>query len=125
MTEPGRGRRIVRAAARTAAAPANHPESAQRVHTLVFPPGSRGSACCCEHHESAIYVLHGECELWTGEQLAQHDVISAGDVVVLPPGVPRMMANRSVTTSLSVAVAVQSSERDCVIPMPELDQLVL
>jgi uncharacterized RmlC-like cupin family protein len=125
MTETAWGRRIVRAAARTAAAPLTGSESAQQVHTVVFPPGKRDRARRCEHHESAIYVLQGECELWSGDRLGQHDLISAGDVVLLAPGVPRLLANRSVTAPLSIAVAVHSSERDCVVLMPELDQLVL
>jgi|SRR5882757_217123 len=125
MTEETPGRRIVRAAARTAAAPPNGPESAQQVHTVIFPPGRRDCARRCEHHESAIYVLQGECELWSGDRLGQHDVISAGDVVLLAPGVPRLLANRSITAPLSIAVAVQSSELDCVVLMPELDQLVV
>ena len=124
MTETTWGRRIVRAAARTAA-PLNSSESAQQVHTVVFPPGRRDCARRCEHHESAIYVLQGECELWSGARLGQHDLLSAGDVVLLAPGVPRLLANRSVTAPLSIAVAVHSSERDCLVLMPELDRLVL
>lgn len=123
MTETTWERRIVRAAARTVSLTSS--ESAQQVHTVVFPPGRRDCARRCERHESAIYVLQGECELWSGDRLGRHDLLSAGDVVLLAPGVPRLLANRSVTAPLSIAVAVHSSERDCLVLMPELDRLVL
>ena len=58
------------------------------LHTVVIPPGGRGAAHLHETHESAIYVISGEAEMWWGEGLAHHDRVGAGDFVYIPPGYP-------------------------------------
>ena len=39
------------------------------MHLLTIPPGGRAHAHLHESHESAIYVLSGEAEMWYGEGL--------------------------------------------------------
>jgi len=45
------------------------------LHLLTFPPGGRARAHLHENHETAIYVLSGQAEMWYGEEL--QDYLSA------------------------------------------------
>ena len=45
------------------------------LHTLVIPPGGRARAHLHAQHESAIYIVSGESEMWWGEGLTHHDVL--------------------------------------------------
>ena len=95
------------------------------LHTLVIPPGGRGRAHLHEHHESAIYVISGEAEMWWGEGLAQHDLVDAGDFVYIPAGVPHLPANRSTTEPLTAVVArTDPNEQERVVLLPDLDGAV-
>jgi uncharacterized RmlC-like cupin family protein len=95
------------------------------LHTLVIPPGGRGKAHLHENHESAIYVIDGEAEMWWGEGLAHHDVVHAGDFAYIPAGVPHLPANRSGTASVTAVVArTDPNEQESVLLLPELDELI-
>jgi uncharacterized RmlC-like cupin family protein len=95
------------------------------LHTLVIPPSGRGSAHLHEHHESAIYVVSGEGEMWWGEGLAQYAVVDAGDFVYIPAGVPHLPANRSDSTTLTAVIArTDPNEQESVVLLPELDRVV-
>jgi hypothetical protein len=37
------------------------------LHMLTLPPGGRGYAHLHEHHETAIYIISGQAEMWYGE----------------------------------------------------------
>ena len=50
------------------------------LHKLVIPPGGRAKAHLHEAHESAIFVLSGEAEMWHGERLENH--WSAGQAIL-------------------------------------------
>jgi uncharacterized RmlC-like cupin family protein len=94
------------------------------LHTLVLPPGARGQAHLHEQHESAIYVISGQAEMWWGEQLAHHELIEAGDFVYIPAGVPHLPANRSETQLLTAVVArTDPNEQESVVLLPHLDPL--
>ena len=43
-------------------------------HLLAIPPGARARAHRHAGHETAIYVIEGETEVWFGEDLASHAV---------------------------------------------------
>jgi uncharacterized RmlC-like cupin family protein len=95
------------------------------LHTLVIPPGGRGHAHLHEHHESAIYVIEGEGEMWWGDDLVHHEVVSAGDFVYIPAGVPHLPANPSDSATLTAVVArTDPNEQESVVLLPELDGLV-
>lgn len=49
------------------------------MHLLTIPPGGRANAHLHEAHETAIYVISGEAEMWHGERLAEHLVVKAGE----------------------------------------------
>jgi uncharacterized RmlC-like cupin family protein len=95
------------------------------LHTLVIPPGGRGKAHLHEHHESAIYVIAGESEMWWGEGLAHHEFIDTGDFVYIPAGVPHLPANRSSTAPMTAVIArTDPNEQESVVLLPELDGLI-
>ena len=95
------------------------------LHTLVIPPGGRAKAHLHENHESAIYLVSGEAEMWWGEGLARHDLLVAGDFVYIPPGVPHLPANRShAEPAMAVVARTDPNEQESVILRPDLDALV-
>jgi uncharacterized RmlC-like cupin family protein len=94
------------------------------LHTLVVPPGGRGKAHLHEHHESAIYVIEGEGEMWWGVGLAHHELVDAGDFVYIPAGVPHLPGNRSTTVPMTAVVArTDPNEQESVVLLPDLDAL--
>jgi uncharacterized RmlC-like cupin family protein len=96
------------------------------LHTLVVPPGGRGKAHLHEHHESAIYVIEGEGEMWWGDGLAHHEFVHAGDFVYIPAGVPHLPANRSPTVPMRAVIArTDPNEQESVVLLPELDALAV
>jgi uncharacterized RmlC-like cupin family protein len=48
-------------------------------HLVTIPPRGQAKAHLHANHETAIYVLSGESEMWYGEDLQQHLVARAGD----------------------------------------------
>ncbi len=95
------------------------------LHTLVVPPGGRGRAHLHEHHESAIYLIEGEAEVWWGEGLAEHGVMHAGDFMYIPPGLPHLPVNTSTTHEARAVVArTDPNEQESVVLLPELDDQV-
>jgi uncharacterized RmlC-like cupin family protein len=96
------------------------------LHTLVIPPAGRGRAHLHEYHESAIFVVTGEAEMWWGEGLANHALVDAGDFVYIPAGVPHLPANRSATEVVTAVVArTDPNEQESVVLLPELDALAV
>jgi uncharacterized RmlC-like cupin family protein len=67
------------------------------MHMVTIPPGARANAHLHENHETAIYVLSGEAEMWFGEGLTEHLTIRAGDYLYIPAGVPHLPANSHAT----------------------------
>src|SRR5688572_28627534 len=67
---------------------------------IRIPPGGRANAHLHEAHETAIYVLEGEGEMWYGDELQEHITFSAGDFVYIPAGVPHVPANSSSTSDI-------------------------
>lgn len=95
------------------------------LHRLTIPPGERGRAHAHEGHESALYVLSGEAEMWWGERLEHHLACAAGDCVYIPAGVPHLPANRSATEPCEAIVArTDPREQESVVLRPDLDELL-
>ncbi len=92
------------------------------MHLVTIPPGGRGKAHLHEGHETALYVLSGESEMWYGEGLREHLVARAGDFVFIPAGVPHLPANRSRTEPCTAVIArTDPNEQESVALLPELD----
>lgn len=95
------------------------------MHMLTIPPGGRAKAHLHENHESAVYVISGEAEMWWGEGLRQHMIIRAGDFVYIPAGVPHLPANRSQTEPcIGIIARTDPNEQESVVLLPELDAVV-
>jgi uncharacterized RmlC-like cupin family protein len=83
---------------------------APRVQLVTIPPGTRGVPHVHDGHESAIYTVSGETEVWHGEGLRQHTVVKAGDFMYVPPGTPHLPVNRG--DVLTVAVVARTDPED-------------
>lgn len=96
------------------------------LHLLTFPPGGRAKAHLHEHHETAIYVISGQAEMWYGEELQDYLTASAGDFLYIPAGMPHLPGNRSQTEPCIALIArTDPNEQESVVPLPELDTLDL
>ena len=95
------------------------------LHLLTMPPGGRARAHLHESHETAIYVLSGEAEMWYGEGLQEHLICGAGDFVYIPAGMPHLPGNRSQTdTCIALIARTDPNEQESVVLLPELDKRV-
>ena len=92
------------------------------MHLVTFPPGARARAHLHEAHETAIYVLEGESEMWFGEGLRERLTARAGEFVYIPAGVPHLPTNASATERcVAVLARTDPNEQESVVLLPELD----
>lgn len=92
------------------------------MHSLSIPPGGRAKAHLHENHETAIYVLEGEAEMWYGDQLEEHMVIKAGEFLYIPAGMPHLPINPSKTAScVAVLARTDPNEQESVEHVAEPD----
>jgi uncharacterized RmlC-like cupin family protein len=96
------------------------------LHLLTFPPGERARPHLHEHHETAIYVLSGQAEMWYGERLQDYLTADAGDFLYIPAGMPHLPSNRSQTDScLALIARTDPNEQESVVLLPELNEVFL
>lgn len=96
------------------------------LHLLTFPPGGRARAHLHEHHETAIYVLTGQAEMWYGNGLQNYLSVDAGDFLYIPAGMPHLPGNRSQTEPcLALIARTDPNEQESVVPLPELERILL
>src|SRR3712207_2518257 len=89
---------------------------------INMPPGGRRKAHFHEDHETAIYVISGEADLWYGEDLSHHEIARAGDYIYIPAGVSHVAVNRSQTEPMiAVGARTDPSEQESVVLQPELE----
>src|SRR3954453_977823 len=50
---------------------------------VTIPPGSRTRAHVHERHETALYVVSGELEMWTGDRLQHREIAGEGDYIYI------------------------------------------
>jgi uncharacterized RmlC-like cupin family protein len=95
------------------------------VHLLTIPPGGRAKAHLHENHETAIYVLSGQGQMWYGERLEEHVTCVPGDLIYIPAGVPHLRANSGDTEPcLAVLARTGPNEQESVVLRPDLEALV-
>jgi uncharacterized RmlC-like cupin family protein len=94
------------------------------MHLLTVPPGGRARAHMHESHETAIYVLEGEGEMWYGPRLEHRMAARAGDMIYIPAGVPHLPMNRSAAPMTAVIARTDPNEQESVVLLPDLDPLV-
>lgn len=85
------------------------------LHLVMIPPGARGMPHYHAEHESAIYAVSGETEVWHGPGLAQRTIVRAGDFMYVPPGTPHLPVNRGTVTSVSVVARTDPEEQRSVV----------
>jgi uncharacterized RmlC-like cupin family protein len=85
------------------------------LHLVMIPPGTRGMPHYHAEHESAIYTVSGETEVWHGPGLAQRTVVRAGDFMYVPPGTPHLPVNRGTVMSVSVVARTDPEEQESVV----------
>jgi uncharacterized RmlC-like cupin family protein len=91
---------------------------------IEIAPAGRTTAHYHERHETAIYVLQGEAEMWFGNSLQEHMVAGPGDYIYIPAGVPHVAANLSATEPVHAVIArTDPNEQESVVLQPELDAL--
>lgn len=92
------------------------------MHVLTMPPGGRAKAHLHQAHETAIYVISGEAEMWYGDDLHHHLHVRAGDLLYIPAGMPHLPVNSSPTLPCVAVVArTDPNEQESVVLLPELD----
>jgi len=85
------------------------------LHVVMIPPGTRGMPHYHAEHESAIYTVSGETEVWHGDGLLQRTVVRAGDFMYVPPGTPHLPVNRGNVMSVSVVARTDPEEQESVV----------
>lgn len=91
---------------------------------VTIPPRSRAKAHRHESHETAIYVISGEVEVWYGQGLQDQNVVRAGEFLYIPASTPHLPINWSdAEPCVSVLARTDPNEQEGVVLMPELDEL--
>lgn len=94
------------------------------MHLLTIPPGGRAKPHLHQGHETTIYVLSGQAEMWYGEALREYVTVEAGDFLYVPAGVPHLPGNRSQTEPCTAVVArTDPHEQESVVLLPALEDL--
>ena len=91
------------------------------MHLLTIQPGQRARAHLHEAHETAIYVLDGEAEMWYGEDLAEHLVVKKGEYLYIPAGMPHLPFNATDVPCTAVIARTDPNEQESVVLLPELE----
>lgn len=95
------------------------------MHLVTFPPGGRAKAHLHRAHETAIYVLEGESEMWFGEGLGERLTVKAGEFLYIPAGMPHLPTNASRSEPcVAVLARTDPHEQESVVLRPELDAMV-
>jgi uncharacterized RmlC-like cupin family protein len=89
-----------------------------------LPAGARTRAHVHERHETALYVLSGELELWSGDELQQRATVHAGDYIYIPANVLHVAANRGEEPAVCIATRNEPTAQESVVLYPHMDGLV-
>jgi uncharacterized RmlC-like cupin family protein len=88
------------------------------MHLVTIPPGAAARPHLHEAHETAIYVIEGEAEMWFGEGLSEHLVVRAGDFLYIPAGMPHQPFNRSDRPCVGLLARTDPNEQESVVLLP-------
>lgn len=91
------------------------------MHMLRLPPGARARAHLHAAHETAIYVLSGQAGMWYGDALEQHLMVSAGEYLYIPAGVPHLPYNPGPDEAVAILARTDPNEQESVVLRPDLD----
>lgn len=91
---------------------------------VTLPPGARTRAHVHERHETALYLLDGELELWTGDQLQHREIVRPGDYMFIPENVLHVAVNRGEKDAVCIGTRNESTAQESVVLYPEMDARV-
>lgn len=94
------------------------------MHLLTLPPGARAAAHLHEAHETAIYVISGESEMWFGEGLREHLVVRTGEMLYIPANTPHLPMNTTDQPCVVVLARTDPREQESVVLLPDLESAV-
>ena len=94
------------------------------MHLLTLPPGARAKAHMHESHETAIYIISGESEMYYGEGLKEYMVIREGELLYIPANTPHLPMNTSDVPCVCVLARTDPNEQESVQLLPELEAAV-
>lgn len=94
------------------------------MHLLTIPPGGRANAHLHRTHETTIYILSGESEMWFGDELGEHLTVRAGEFLYIPANVPHLPLNTSDQPCTCVLARTDPDEQESVVLLPELEHHV-
>jgi uncharacterized RmlC-like cupin family protein len=89
-----------------------------------LPAGGRTRAHVHERHETALYVLSGELELWSGDDLQHRATVHAGDYIYIPANVLHVAVNRTEEPAVCIATRNEPTAQESVVLYPHMDGLV-
>jgi len=89
-----------------------------------LPAGGRTRAHVHERHETALYVLSGELELWSGADLQHRTTVHAGDYIYIPANVLHVAVNRGEEPAVCIATRNEPTAQESVVLYPHMDGLV-
>jgi len=82
------------------------------LNLVMIPPGRRGMPHFHDGHETAIYTVSGQTEVWHGRGLAKRTVVRAGDFMYIPPGTPHLPVNWGDVTAIAVVARCDPAEAE-------------
>jgi uncharacterized RmlC-like cupin family protein len=91
---------------------------------VTLPPGARTRAHVHERHETALYVLSGEIEMWTGDQLQHRETARPGDYIYVPANVLHVGVNRGDQSAVCVGARNEPTARESLVLYPVMDASV-
>ena len=91
---------------------------------VTLPAGARTRAHVHERHETALYLLDGELELWTGDQLQHREVVRPGDYIFIPENVLHVAVNRGEKAAVCIGTRNEPTAQESVVLYPEMDARV-
>jgi uncharacterized RmlC-like cupin family protein len=91
---------------------------------VTLPPGARTRAHVHERHETALYVVSGEIEIWTGDQLQYREMAGPGDYIYIPANVLHVGVNRGSEPAVCIGTRNESTAQESVVLYPEMDARV-
>lgn len=94
------------------------------MHMLTIPPGGRAHTHLHQTHETAIYVLTGESEMWFGDDLGEHLTVRAGEFLYIPANVPHLPMNTADQPCTCILARTDPNEQESVVLLPELERFV-
>lgn len=91
---------------------------------VTLPAGARTKAHVHERHETALYLLSGELEIWTGDQLQHREAVRPGDYIYIPANVLHVAVNRGEKPAVCIGTRNEPTAQESVVLYPEMDTLV-